>query len=294
MLKYCAVLSLCAGLSLAGDFITGQASRAILGQTTFTSQNSGGVSGSGTASDTAFGAVGGLAYANGQLYVAAANRLRLLPINNRVVTFNVASLLPSPLAQVENNTRCPLCQNQASLVLGQPDFSTTTAPRTQAGLNFRLPFAPDGTIFAVADTANNRVLIWKSIPTQNGQNADIVLGQPDFTTLGPVTVSASTFRAPQGVWIQNGKLYVADTQNNRVMIWNSIPTKNNQPADLVLGQPNFTTVPQIDQTKSSLQAAANIMLTPTAVTSDGTHLFVTDLGFSRVLIWNKIPTQTNQ
>ena len=37
---------------------------------------------------------------------------------------------------------------------------------------------------------------------------------------------------------------MADTQNNRVLIWNTIPTKNNQPADLVLGAPNFTTVPE--------------------------------------------------
>ncbi len=35
------------------------------------------------------------------------------------------------------------------------------------------------------------------------------------------------------------------------------------------------------------------MLSPTSVTSDGTRLFVTDLGYNRVLIWNTIPT-TNQ
>ncbi|MBZ5605980.1 MAG: hypothetical protein LAO79_27090 [Acidobacteriia bacterium] len=294
MLKYCAALSLCAGLGLSGDFITGQAARAVIGQTTFTGQNSGGVSGSVAASDTVFGAMGGLAVVNNMLFVSDANRLGMLPINNRVLMFNVANILPQPLAAVDDNTRCPVCVNQASLVLGQPDFATTTATLTRSGMNLPLAVASDGKILAVADTANNRVLIWNSIPTVNGQNADIVLGQPDFTTLGPVAVSASTFRAPQGVWIQNGKVFVADTQNNRVLIWNSIPTKNNQPADLVLGQPNFTSVPQIDQTKSSLQAGANIMLTPVSVTSDGTHLFVTDLGFSRVLIWNTIPTQTNQ
>ena len=103
-------------------------------------------------------------------------------------------------------------------------------------------------------------------------------------------VSASNLRAPQGVWFQNGKFFVADTQNNRVMIWNSVPTKNNQPADVVLGAPNFTTVVNPDQTTNSVLAAANTMLSPVSVTSDGTHLFVADLGFSRVLIWNSIPT----
>jgi len=38
---------------------------------------------------------------------------------------------------------------------------------------------------------------------------------------------------------------VADTQNNRVLIWNSIPTQNNQPADLVLGQPNLPRRPAL-------------------------------------------------
>src|SRR5205814_974183 len=159
------------------------------------------------------------------------------------------------------------------------DFTTKAAARTQSGMNLPLGVASDGRYLAVADTANNRVLLWNSIPASVGQGADIVLGQNDFTSLGPVVVTSSTFRAPQGVWIQNGKLFVADTQNNRVLIWNSIPTKNNQPADLVLGSSNFTTIPQQDLTKSTLTAAANTLLTPVSVTSDGTHLFVADLGF---------------
>jgi hypothetical protein len=294
MLKYCALLSLCAGLSLSGDFITGQAARMVIGQTTFTSQNSGGPSGSGPASNTVFGAMGGLAFANNTLFVTDANRLGMLPINNRVLMFPASGNITPPQQALEDYDRCPVCVGQASVVLGQPDFASTSTNRTQTGMNLPLAVASDGTNVAVADTANNRVLLWKSFPAANGQPADIVLGQPDFTTLGSVTVTASSMRAPQGVWIQGGKLFVADTQNNRVLIWNSIPTKNNQPADIVLGQPNFTTVPQIDQTKSSLQAAANIMLTPSSVNTDGTHLFVTDLGFSRVLIWNSIPTTINQ
>jgi uncharacterized protein (TIGR03437 family) len=154
--------------------------------------------------------------------------------------------------------------------------------------------ASDGTILAVADTSNNRILIWKSIPITYGPRpADIVLGQKDFTSIAPVTVTASSLRAPQGVWIQNGKLFVADTENDRILIWNSIPTQNNQPADVVLGQPNFTTASQINQINLSLPTSASILLSPTSVTSDGTRLYVTDLGYNRVLIWSSIPT-TNQ
>ena len=59
-------------------------------------------------------------------------------------------------------------------------------------------------------------------------------------------------------------------------------------------QPNFTTTPNLNLIDSSLTAAANTMLNPVSVTSDGVHLFVSDLGFNRVLIWNEIPTKTQQ
>jgi uncharacterized protein (TIGR03437 family) len=36
------------------------------------------------------------------------------------------------------------------------------------------------------------------------------------------------------------------------------------------------------------------MLNPVSVTSDGVHLFVTDLGYNRVLIWNSIPTSNGR
>src|SRR5689334_8048093 len=100
MLKYCAALSLCAGLGLSADFITGQAARLVIGQRTFTSQESGGTSGSGPASSTAFGAMGGLAFANNTLFVTDANRLGLQPINNRVLMFN-AQNLPAPSTPLE-------------------------------------------------------------------------------------------------------------------------------------------------------------------------------------------------
>ena len=96
-------------------------------------------------------------------------------------------------------------------------------------------------------------------------------------------------RAPQGVWIQNGKLFVADTQNNRVLIWNSIPTANGVAADVVVGAPNFTTYSATAVANQSTSATSSNMLDPVSVTSDGTHMFVGDLGYNRVLIYNSIP-----
>ena len=40
----------------------------------------------------------------------------------------------------------------------------------------------DGQRLYVTDLGHNRVLIWNSIPTQNGQAADVVVGQPNMTS----------------------------------------------------------------------------------------------------------------
>jgi hypothetical protein len=282
-----------------GGYITGQAARLVIGQTTFTSQNFIGDNNPILQPTQELGSVGGVAFAGDTLFVADSNRLGLLPIMNRVVMYTgVRESWPTPLAPIPAYSgRCPVCVGVGNVVLGQPDFTFASSlpNRTQNGLNLPLAVASDGVHVAVADTANNRIMIWNEIPTSNNQNADVVLGQPDFVTFNlPTPVTASSLRAPQGVFISNGKLMVADTQNNRVLIWNSIPTKNNQPADLVLGAPNFTTVVNPDQTSNAIFAAPNTLLSPTSVTSDGVHLFVADLGFSRVLIWQTFPTTNDQ
>ena len=155
-------------------------------------------------------------------------------------------------------------------------------------------------MLAVADTDNNRVLIWNQIPTSVDVPADVVVGQKDFTSGGinyggnGTTPSAQGFRGPQGVWIQNGKLYVADSGNHRVLICNNIPTQNGQSANLVLGQSDFNAFVEPDLTKLAVSATGSTMLNPVSVTSDGTRLYVTDLGHNRVLVWNSIPTQNAQ
>lgn len=275
------------------QFISGQAAREVIGQPTFTEL------GAGAPSAYQLGAAQGIAYANNMLFVVDSNLHGLLPpVNNRVLIYdNTSSFIYPPTQEVPQGGRCNLCVGtpsvgQASVVLGQPNFTSTTDPyTTQSGFRNPTNVATNGTVLVVSDTDNNRVLLWKSIPASNDQPADIVLGQSSFTTAN-VGISASGLRGPQGVWVQGNRVFVADTQNSRVLIWNSIPTSNNQPADVVLGEPNFTTAPP--QTTSNLPATASNLFDPVAVSSDGTHVFVTDLGHNRVLIWNSIPTQNGQ
>src|ERR1700733_14587394 len=277
----------------AVDFLTGQAARITIGQTTFTSQAS------GNPSSYQLGAVDGVAFANNTLFVVDSNHLQIPPVNNRVLIFSgVSNFIHNPSDEIPQGGRCPVCIGSpslgASVVLGQPDFASVTDPNTtQSGFRTPTGIASDGKILVVADTDNNRVLIWKEIPASINQPADIVLGQKDFTTVQePPPLDSSSFRGPEGVWVQGTQLFVADVQNHRGMVWNSTPPSNNQPADLVLGEPNFSTAPPA--TTSDLVPTASNLFSPVSVTSDGTHLFVTDLGHHRVLIWNSIPTQNGQ
>lgn len=130
----------------------------------------------------------------------------------------------------------------ADTVLGQKDFVTGTefpyAPQSASALRF--PYAididtdidtdiPDADTanparpMAVADTANNRILLWDNVPKQSSTPADRVLGQPDFASNGENrwdAVTSDTFCWPYGLSLHNGRLAVADSGNNRVMIWN--------------------------------------------------------------------------
>jgi hypothetical protein len=257
-------------------FATGQSARLVIGQPEFDAE-------SDSASQTILGSMTGLAYANNTLFVADSNMQGSPPVNNRVMVYqNISAQLPAPNAALQYNT-CAPCAWGGQLVLGQP--TGRAACRRPASSRPTIPdadhhshhphvshdvapdahryrneqptgVASDGTHLAVADTLNNRVLIWNTLPTTMNQPPDVVVGQTSFTTnvFPGDTPTASSLRGPQGVWIQNGMLFIADTQNDRVLIYNSIPTANGAAADIVLGQPNMTTYVQVniaDQTTSA-------------------------------------------
>jgi uncharacterized protein (TIGR03437 family) len=278
--------TLCAsGQTSAPTFATGQAARLVVGQTTFTAANYG-------ATNKLLGAPSGIALVNGILWVADSNRLGALPSNNRVLRFDDVSTYPAPTdIPALFNTLCQVCRGAASLVLGQPDYVSGDLALSATGMRNPTAIASDGTVLVIADTDNNRLLIWRNLPRANGQPADIVVGQPNFVSAKTsVPPTATSLRGPTGVWIANGKLFVADTQDNRVLIYNSIPATNNVAADVVIGQASFTSFVQPDLTQNTATPAPNNMQAPVSVTTDGQRMYVADLGQNRVLIWNTIPT----
>src|SRR5579884_1030014 len=293
---FVACAALCAQNATAPPavFVTGQAARAVFGQVNFT-QNNAATNGTTTLTKE-LGGPSGLAVAGNSLFVVDSNRIGATPDNNRILIYqNLSTLLPAPAAELTNDgandSPCPVCFDTPNAVLGQPDFATEGQNLTQGGLRQPTAIATDGHILAVADTNNNRVLLWHTIPTTSNIPPDTVLGQADFTH-ALAAAGATGMRGPQGVWIQGSRLFVADTVNGRVLVWNSIPSASNQAADYVLGESSFAATALGSQ--ANVTATASSMLTPVSVTSDGTRLYVADAGLNRVMIWNTIPTQTNQ
>ena len=75
---------------------------------------------------------------------------------------------------------------------------------------------------AVADTANNRVLLWRTLPSGSGTPADEVLGQDSFDGGGEnrwESVRDDTLCWPYGIALSGTTLAIADSGNNRVMLW---------------------------------------------------------------------------
>jgi hypothetical protein len=177
----------------------------------------------------------------------------------------------------------PTALTAATLELGQPGFTVSSPNNPVLGsqsLSNPYGLYTDGTRLFVADSANNRVLIWNTPPTSNQQAATVVLGQPDMVSNASNNggLSEKSLAAPSGVWSDGTRLYVADSGNSRVLVWNTIPTSNQQEADGVLGQPDFAS-----GTENNGGLGALTLRGPSGLYCDGVQLYVSDTGNNRVL-----------
>lgn len=184
----------------SGPFSTGQAANLVVGALGF--NNSGG--------PLLFNHPTGLASDGRALLVADR-------WNNRVLIWRTA----------------PAGNTPPDVVLGQPDFQTNNSGAGLNQLNWpgNVAITPNGRTIAVADTNNDRVLIWNEFPSRNGAPANVVL---DITAFSMAGANPTRFSWPWGVWTDGRKFAVVATQGAGILIWNSIPTRNNQPPDFVL------------------------------------------------------------
>jgi hypothetical protein len=175
----------------------------------------------------------------------------------------------------------------AKVVVGQPDLATFSPGCDAATLSEPSGAFIVGTRLFVADSGNHRVLIWDTIPTADGTAANRVLGQADFTSCDPNRLGAadaSTLNFPTEVWSDGTRVAVVDSTNNRVLLWQTLPTTNGAAATGVLGQASFTA--------TGASAGAAGLNDPRSLATDGTQLAVADYGNSRVVLYPTVPVAT--
>ena len=201
--------------------ITSHTASYVLGQPTFTS-NLNTTTQAGVNSPYA-----GLAYdaVSDRLFVADSN-------NNRVLVYSLSGGITNGM--------------NASNVLGQPNFTTSTGNLSQSGLNLPngLAYDPVHQALYVADGNNIRVLMYDVAPSNitNGMNASHVIGQPDFITTGSFTTQAG-LQHPIAITYNSvtQTLFVGDNNANRILTFDMTGSvTNGMNASHVLCQPTFT------------------------------------------------------
>ncbi|MFM9049628.1 MAG: hypothetical protein ACKOMX_06245 [Actinomycetota bacterium] len=143
--------------------------------------------------------------------------------------------------------------------------------RSGGGLMFNHPraIASDGTRLLVSDGHNNRVLVWQQAPTANTP-PDLVLGQADLDRNAPGNGLGQMNWPGQVSVAADGRVVVADTYNDRLLVWLTFPTRSGQPADYAI-------------THATLRW-------PWGVWTDGTRLVASATAGRAILVWNRFPT----
>ena len=237
----------------------------VFGQTVFTS----GTCNSGGVSALSLCTARGLAVApSGQVYVADSGNHRLLRYD---APLSIDLAADAVLGQVG------LRLNGQNLVDG-------------AGLSSPYAVAVDTSVtpnrLYVADNGNSRVLGWADVTAfQTGAPADLVLGQPDLLTSGCNSqgVSASSLCNPTAVAVDaNGRVYVADNNNDRVLLYER-PFATDTVADVLIGQADFTGT---SCNRALNNPGDNTLCAPYGVAvSPGMDLFVSDKDNDRILVF---------
>ncbi len=209
------------------------------------------------------GGYGGLAFSSldGFLYVADS-------LFNRVLLYGTTDGLIT--SEITTN------------VIGQGNMITISSATSDTGMSTPTDVAADslGNVY-VADTANSRVLVFDvSSFGSPGAAAVHVLGQPDFTS-NTQNLSIDGLNTPVAVEVDSVKnlLYVADSQNHRVVVYDISTITDGEPAVSVLGQPDFVTDNGLITSASSVSYASGL-----ALDQEGQRLFVAD--DNRVMVFD--------
>lgn len=193
----------------------------------------------------------------------------------------------------------PLSDEKPDFVLGQKDFQTTLENRGEGvgPRSFRWPHAItcDDTYVWIADAGNHRILGFKK-PLSMDQEATLCIGQDTFYEnyeLPHVPQGPARLRFPYGVIRTTDELVVADTANNRILVFEekawldrSESSLNNMQlsASFVLGQDDFSASGENRWGRVDHDS----FCWPYGIWADQDWLAVADSGNNRVTLWQRM------
>jgi sugar lactone lactonase YvrE len=247
----------------AASLANGASAETVFGQMNFSGESSGSTA---TSLNNNYG-----------IHVDRSGRLWVADFgNNRVLMFQGASVLPG-------------FGSTPDRVFGQPNFTTVTAGTSAIKMSGPVSVWVDAADnLWVSDSGNARILKFAAVSSlASGAAATSVLGQPDFTTK-TTGKTAQKFSGPQGVMVDGaGRLWVADTNNHRVLRFDDAAALGNgAAASGVLGQPDF-----ISGSNGTTAQSTN---TPVAVVVDGAGtLYLAEYFNHRVLIFKNAAAKAN-
>ncbi|MBP8810295.1 MAG: hypothetical protein KBG48_35115 [Kofleriaceae bacterium] len=168
--------------------------------------------------------------------------------------------------------------NQFPMSLGEPADQVLVG-----GLQVNAAeFASTGTAIVdkdrliLTDPLRNRILIWNTVPATTGIPADLVLGQASFSSSSPGTTAGGMSR-PTDVLVHDGALFVADSDNDRVLVFDPFPTTSGATATQVLGQAD------LDVVVTDAATTSRSLNGPRGLATDGRHLYVADRENRRIV-----------
>ncbi len=206
-----------ASLGQASDFHTGQAARAVIGQTSFSAREAG-IS------------ANALSLSRGTLYAAESNRILAFDLANPCAVCGLAPVSVTNQSVMRGISAVAVSGNV--VVMADPSghrvliWRSTTPlagvigpmpPDVVLGSSMVDPVsvAYDGRRLYVGDASQHRVLIWNALPNADDQPADVVLGQSDSA------VGAATVGTPSALASDGTNLFVADTENRRILVFSA-------------------------------------------------------------------------
>jgi hypothetical protein len=184
----------------------------------------------------------------------------------------------------------------ADVVLGQPRFDrrdeNAGGPAGRMSMRWPHAIARWGDALCVADAGNNRIMVWKTMPEEQGADCDWILGQPDasqsYHNLGQDQPSARSLNMPYGLAVSGGWLIVADTANSRLLGWHKQNLATGAAAWVLGGQPTFEAKGE-NQWKA---ASRETLCWPYGLSIAGRLLAVADSGNNRILLRTLHPEVT--